>query len=75
LTPDDGQLGKTPDFYRVDLKHMRIADLCEALAFWEAKRPDDGLPVWGRLNFLDFDPRILPRMILLDVDLEPGFGT
>lgn len=75
MTSDDVQPGKTPDFYRVDLKHMRIADLCAALAVWEAKRPDDGLPVWGDLNFLDFDSRILPRMILLDVDLEPGFGT
>lgn len=75
MTSDDQQLDEKPDFYRVDLSYMRIAELCNALAAWESKRPDGGLPVWGDLDFLDFEPQILPRMILLDVDHKPGFGT
>lgn len=69
--------GKTahPDFYRVDVADMRIAELCAAHDVWRSKCREDGVPIWGDLHFLDFDPRILPRMILLDVDHEPGFGT
>jgi len=64
-----------PDFYRVEVGNMRIAELCEALAVWRSKCAADGIPVWGDLDFLDFDPKILPRMILLDVDHGPGLGT
>lgn len=64
-----------PDFYRVDVEDMRIPELCDALDVWRAKARDGGVPVWGDLDFLDFDSKILPRMILLDVDHKPGFGV
>ncbi len=63
-----------PDYYRVEVENMRIAELCAALDVWRSKCRSDDLPVWGELDFLDFDPLILPRMILLDVDHGPGFG-
>ena len=64
-----------PDYYRVDVENMRIPELCDALSVWQSKCRNESLPVWGDLDFLDFDPKILPRMILLDVDHDPGFGT
>lgn len=64
-----------PDYYRVEIENMRIAELCDALTVWRSKCREDNIPVWGDLYFLDFDPRILPRMILLDVDHGPGFGS
>ena len=64
-----------PDYYRVDVENMRIPELCDALAVWQSRCHNGNLPVWGDLDFLDFDPKILPRMILLDVDHDPGFGT
>ncbi len=72
---DESKVSAQPDFYRVDPSAMRITELCDALAVWQSKCRNDGLPVWGDLQFLDFDVRILPRVILLDVDFEPGFGT
>ncbi len=69
------RLEERPDFYRVELEHMHIPELCDALDVWRSKCRGDGFPVWGDLDFLDFDTKILPRMILLDVDNEPGFGV
>ncbi len=68
------EIAERPDYYRVDVESMRIQELCEALDVWRSKRRPDGIPVWGDLDFLDFDTKILPRMILLDVDNGPGFG-
>ncbi len=76
MTPgSDAPKSVRPDYYRVETSAMRIAELCDALAVWQSKCRDDGLPVWGDLHFLDFNVRILPRMMLLDVDLQPGFGS
>ncbi|MEX0694321.1 MAG: hypothetical protein WD075_07760 [Rhodospirillales bacterium] len=72
---NDNNAVAQPDFYRIEPNAMRITELCDALAVWRSKSRDDVLPVWGDLDFLDFDVRILPRMILLDVDLAPGYGT
>jgi len=75
LTAADDLKPTRRDYYRVETEQMRITELCDALAIWRSKCQGDGLPIWGDLHFLDFDTRILPRMMLLDVDFEPGFGA
>lgn len=63
------------DYYRVEVGNMHIQELCEVLDVWRSKCPAGGVPVWGDLDFLDFDTKVLPRMILLDVDDAPGLGV
>ena len=64
-----------PDYFRVDVVDMRILPLNAALDVWQSKCPDGDVPIWGDLHFLDFDTAVLPYIMLLDVDGEPGFGS
>ncbi len=70
---------KHPDFFRVDVEDMRIAGLTDALAIWRSKCRDDGLPVWGdesgNLFFTDISADLIPFMMLVDIDDQPGFGA
>lgn len=63
-----------PDYYRIDVDDMRIDALVQAHAMWASKCVGDQVPVWGDLDFLDFDSVIIPYMVLVDIDGQPGFG-
>ena len=63
-----------PEFYRLDVADMRIDALVTAHATWASKCVDGQPPVWGDLDFLDFESAILPYMVLVDIDGEPGYG-
>lgn len=64
----------SPEFYRFDITDMRIEPLVTAHATWAAKCHDTQVPVWGDLDFLDFESATLPYMALVDIDGEPGYG-
>lgn len=53
---------------------MRIDALVKAHETWTFKCVGDQLPIWGDLDFLDFESEILPFMMLVDIDGEPGYG-
>lgn len=53
---------------------MRIEVLVKAHQVWLAKCVDGDLPIWGDLDFLDFDSNIIPYMVLVDIDGKPGYG-
>jgi hypothetical protein len=67
--PDD-----VSDYYRIDVEDMHIDALVQAHAMWASKCVGDQVPVWGDLDFLDFESDILPYMMLVDIDGEPGYG-
>jgi len=47
-----------------------------ALDIWESRRGDRFAPAWNRdIHFLDFDTRLIPRMMLVQVDGNPGVGV
>lgn len=62
------------DFYRIDIKDMRIDALLKAHDMWASKCADGQVPIWGDLDFLDFESNIIPYMMLVDIDGEPGYG-
>ena len=53
---------------------MRIEALVQAHETWASKCVGDQVPIWGDLDFLDFESEILPFMMLVDIDGEPGYG-
>ncbi len=64
-----------PDYFRVAVADMRLPALSAALDVWQSKCRADGPPVWGDLHFTDFDPDLIPYMMLIDVDGAAGYGS
>lgn len=64
-----------PDYFRIDVEDMRIASLVEAIGVWRNKCVGQACPVWGDLHFLDFADGLIPFMMLVDFDGQPGFGS
>ncbi|MBO6521359.1 MAG: hypothetical protein JJ900_10600 [Rhodospirillales bacterium] len=55
---------------------IRKAAFGAALALWESRRGDRIAPRWKHdVDFLDFEPRVIPRMMLVEVDGRPGVGV
>lgn len=53
---------------------MRIDALVTAYQTWASKCIGDQVPIWGDLDFLDFESAVLPFMMVVDIDGEPGYG-
>ena len=64
----------TEEFYRIDIEDMQIDALKRAHQVWASKCVEGQSPIWGDLDFLDFDSEIIPYMLLVDIDGEPGYG-
>lgn len=79
MTKPSTQSSTPPDFFRVDVADMRIPGLNDALEIWRAKCHGDDPPVWGdgpgELYFTDMANDLIPVMMLVDIDHEPGFGS
>lgn len=77
-TPSD-DAPKHPDYFRVDVSDMRIPGLNDALETWRAKCRDGHVPVWGEgpgeLYFTDVSNDLIPFMMLVDLDDQPGVGA
>jgi hypothetical protein len=63
-----------PEYFRVDVADMKIDALVRAHDIWASRCIGDHVPVWGDLDFLDFESNIIPYMMLVDIDGEPGYG-
>lgn len=63
-----------PEFYRIDVADMRIDALVTAYETWASKCIDGQVPIWGDLDFLDFESAVLPYMMVVDIDGGPGYG-
>lgn len=63
-----------PDFIRLDIADARIDALVRAHAVWQGKCVNGKVPIWGDLDFLDFESDIIPYMMLVDIDGKPGCG-
>ncbi len=59
-----------------EIDAIRNAAFSGALELWESRRGDHFAPGWNRdLHFLDFDTKVIPRMMLVQVDGKPGLGV
>ena len=53
----------------------------EALSYWENKRGDRLAPAWSEISLMDFPPKVIPAIMVTDIDQETGtlkyrfFGT
>lgn len=62
------------EFYRIDVQDMKIEALVRAHEIWQRKCAGSQVPIWGDLDFLDFDSEVIPYMMLVDIDGKPGYG-
>lgn len=62
------------EFYRIDVADMKIDALARAHEIWASRCVDGQVPIWGDLDFLDFDSELIPYMMLVDIDGKPGYG-